>query len=65
MAVDAMSGQKWMCRFGRHHYAVINDDNPENRRSSHKECVRCGKFKEIKEYDTTGGGHLAAGGIGG
>jgi hypothetical protein len=52
----------WICRLGRHHYVLISDQNLENRRSTHLECSRCGKLKEIKEYRPTDGTHLAGGG---
>ena len=54
----------WRCRLGRHRYRVVSDDNLENRRSSHLECSRCLKFKEIKEYAPTDGRWLGGGGIG-
>ena len=55
----------WRCGLGRHRYRVIGDDNMENRRSSHLECSRCLKFKEIKDYEppVDGGRYLAGGGI--
>ena len=34
------------CRIWRHRYQTINEDNPENRRYQHRECVICGKIKE-------------------
>lgn len=59
-----MSHVYWKCRLGRHHYLLVNDDNPENRASTHLECTRCLKLKEIKEYVPTDGRYLAGGGIG-
>ena len=57
------SGKNWHCRLGLHHFALVNDNNPELLKSKHEECVRCGKFKEIKEYTPTQGQHLAGGGM--
>jgi hypothetical protein len=34
------------CRIGRHRYQIINEDNPENRKYQHRECVICGKINE-------------------
>jgi hypothetical protein len=36
----------WSCRVGRHRYRTVNQDNPENRKYQHRECVICGKLKE-------------------
>ncbi len=60
----ARSVTYWKCRLGRHRYVVVNDDNPEFRASTHKECSRCLKFKEIKEYEHTDGAYLTGGGMG-
>lgn len=54
----------WKCRLGRHRYALVNDTNPENRQSTHLECTRCLKFKEIKEYDMASPTTIAGGGGG-
>lgn len=35
-----------MCRVGLHHIIVVNEDNPENRGGTHRQCVRCGKIKD-------------------
>jgi len=51
MSTEEKGSTAWECRLGRHRYRLVNDENPENRRSSHLECVRCLKFKEIKEYE--------------
>ena len=51
MTTTAPTNVYWKCRIGRHHYRMVNDDNPENRRSTHLECMRCLKFKEIIEYE--------------
>jgi hypothetical protein len=51
MTTTAPTNVYWKCRIGRHHYRTVNDDNPENRRSTHLECMRCLKFKEITEYE--------------
>jgi hypothetical protein len=40
----------WRCRLGRHRWTMIGDDNPENRRSMHLSCLRCGRNKDIDEY---------------
>ncbi len=64
MSVEMKSVKFWKCRLGRHRYKLITDDNPENRSSSHLECSRCLKFKEIKEYSPSNGQYLAGGGIG-
>jgi hypothetical protein len=53
----------WQCTIGWHHYKMVNDDNPEYLKSKHKECVRCGRFKEIQEYSPTKGEHLPGGDI--
>jgi hypothetical protein len=38
------------CRFGRHHYLQVQDDNPEMRGRSYLRCDRCGKAKDRNEY---------------
>lgn len=54
-----MSTEKiWTCALGLHRFRLVNDDNPENRRSKHKECTRCGQVRDIKEYGTTDGRYL-------
>jgi hypothetical protein len=55
----ARSVTYWKCRLHLHHYAVVNDDNPEFRASTHKECTRCLKFKEIADYEPTSGAYMA------
>lgn len=50
----------WECRLGRHRYRLVNDDNPENRKSSHLECVRCLKFKESRNTKKRPGCEMAA-----
>jgi hypothetical protein len=64
MSIEMNSIKFWKCRIGRHRYRLVTDDNPENRRSSHLECTRCLKFKEIKEYTPSDGKYLTGGGIG-
>ncbi len=44
----------WRCRFGRHRWTMVGDDNPENRKSMHLQCVRCPRTKDIREYETPG-----------
>ena len=34
------------CRVGRHHYRIVNQDNPENRQYLLRECILCGKIKD-------------------
>jgi len=43
----------WKCRWGVHRWMVFNDDNPEQRKGTHKECTRCLKLKDINEHDPT------------
>ncbi len=40
----------WRCAVGRHHYVTVQDDNPEMRGESHRECTRCGHVKEFASY---------------
>jgi len=49
----------WKCRWGRHRWMVVNDDNPEQRKGTHKECSRCLKLKDINEHDPTSGAWMA------
>ena len=64
MSAQTGSVTYWKCRLGRHRYRVINDQNPENRASTHLECTRCLKFKEVTEYQPSDGKYLTGGGIG-
>ena len=48
-------GRRWVCRLGKHQYVLVNDDNPENRRNMHKECILCDKVKDTKDYQPTDG----------
>lgn len=47
----AVTATRWPCRFGRHHYRTVNQDNPENRQYRMKECIHCGKIKEGSDAD--------------
>ena len=51
----------WRCRVGRHHYDVVQDDNPEMRGGSHLECARCGHVKDVASYAPPPAGGLAGG----
>lgn len=53
-----MPAKPLSCRLGKHSYVLVSDDNPENRRNMHKECVHCGKVKEIKEYTRSDGRYI-------
>lgn len=64
MTDEATTQQSWKCHAGRHHFVVVADNNPENLKSNHRECTRCGKIKEIKEYEPSDGKYLAGGGLG-
>ena len=54
-----------VCRIGRHHYQTVNEDNPENRRYQHRECVICGKIKEgpTADFPRTERSFMGGGGI--
>ena len=65
MTTVLQSAKYWKCQLGRHRYQLVNDDNPENRRSKHLECSRCLKLKEIKEYTPTDGKWMLGNGGGG
>src|SRR6478609_4948156 len=52
----------WKCRWGRHRWMVVNDDNPEQRKGTHKECRRCLKLKDINQHDPTSGQWVGAAG---
>jgi len=41
----------WKCRLGRHRWLVVNDDNPEQRKNTHRECSRCLKIKDETEFE--------------
>jgi hypothetical protein len=55
----------WSCRIGRHRYQTVNEDNPENRRYQHRECVICGKIKEgpTADFPRTERSFMGGGGI--
>jgi len=55
----------WSCRIGRHRYRTVNEDNPENRRYRHRECVICGKIKEgpTADFPRTDRSFMGGGGI--
>lgn len=54
------------CRWGLHRYQLVNDDNPENRKYQHRECVRCGRIRENKDDDFPKNKRLfITGGLGG
>jgi len=40
----------WRCHLGRHHYQVMQDDNPEMHGQSYLECTRCGKKNDPPSY---------------
>jgi len=41
----------WKCRLGRHKWSVVNDENPEQRKNTHRECSRCLKIKDSTEFE--------------
>lgn len=53
------------CRIGRHRYRTVNEDNPENRRYQHRECVVCGKIREgqTSDFPRTERSFMGGGGI--
>lgn len=50
-----------LCSLRLHHDVVVNDANPENRRSVHLECTRCGRFRDTTEYEPTSSGWMTNG----
>jgi len=54
----------WKCRWGRHRWVRVNDDNPEQRKGIHKECTRCLKLKDINEHDPTSAAWVGPAGSG-
>ena len=40
----------WRCHVGRHHYLVVEDDNPEMKGQSYLECSRCGKKNDLASH---------------
>lgn len=66
MSISPQSAKHLTCRIGRHHYLLIDDENPEDRRIHHRECRDCGKVKEAgPDYTPTNGNWLARGSLGG
>ncbi len=60
----------WSCRVGRHRYqrserGQPNEDNPENSRSQHHECVNGGKIKDAPtaDFPRTDRSFMGGGGI--
>ena len=53
-----------LCKTGKHKYQMVGDDNPENRKDRHLECIHCGKVKELDMYGKTDGKYMAGGGVG-
>jgi len=44
-------------RIGRHHYVLVDDENPENRQIRHLECRASPKIKKDgSDYTPTDGG---------
>lgn len=43
---DALAIKPWSCRLRHHRYYTVNQDNEENRKYQHRECIHCGKIKE-------------------
>jgi hypothetical protein len=58
MTTDLTHGKPIGCRLGHHHYQTVSGDNAENRKDRHKECVHCGKVKEMDMYEPTDGRYL-------
>jgi len=52
------------CHLGRHHYQVMQDDNPEMRGQSYLECTRCGKKKDPATYKPLSQGGVMGMGMG-
>jgi len=50
---------------GRHHYAVVRDDNPEKPGQQYLECTRCGKKNDPPTYNKPTPGQAAGFGMGG
>ena len=46
----ARSVTYWKCRLGRHRWSEVNDDNPEQRTGTHRECSRCLKIKDETDF---------------
>lgn len=66
MSISPEAGKHLTCRIGRHHYLLIDDENPEDRRLHHYECRDCGRIKERgPDYQPSDGNWLAKGSLGG
>jgi hypothetical protein len=61
MTTDLTYGKSIGCRLGRHHYQTVSGDNAENRADRHKECLHCGKIKEMDMYEPSDGRYLGGG----
>ena len=66
MSISPEAAKPLSCRLGRHHFSMVDDQNPEDRRIHHFECRDCGKVKEIgPDYQPSDGNWLAKGSLGG
>ncbi len=64
MSISPRPAKHLTCRVGRHHYLLIDDENPEDRRIHHLECRDCGKIKESGPDYQPSDGRWLAGGLG-
>jgi hypothetical protein len=55
----------WLCRLGRHKYAVVSDGNPEEPGARHRECVRYTKSRHLRRDVGSAQEMWATGWIGG
>ena len=46
----ARSVTYWKCRLGRHRWQTVNDDNPQQRKNTHRECTRCLRIKDETDF---------------
>ena len=58
MTTGLTHGKPIGCRLGRHHYQTVSGDNAENKRDRHRECLHCGKVKELDMYEPSDGRYL-------
>lgn len=65
MSVEAQAHADWRCHLGRHHYVVMQDDNPEKPGQSYLECTRCGKKNDPPTYGPPSPGAAAGMAMGG
>ena len=66
MSISPEAAKPLACRMGRHHFLLVDDQNPEDRRIHHLECRDCGKVKETgPDYQPSDGNWLAKGSLGG